>query len=94
MIAEGLMGKTKVQVNQFFNIAKNSSRDKRQSLPMSSAKFSQAFDDYLFPVEKLELKSIETVYYFDVKTRGNTKRPSGTENFGFDNEENEYIFIH
>ena len=52
-------------------------------------------EEFLLPVEKLELENIETVYYFDIKIRQRQlfKRPSGSDNYGFDNSENEYIFI-
>ena len=52
-------------------------------------------EEFLLPVEKLELENIENVYYFDIKIRQRQlfKRPSGNDNYGFDNSENEYIFI-
>ena len=53
------------------------------------------FSKYLMEIEKQEILDYDTIYWFNINDRKNTKgpptTPDGVENNGFDNDKNEYI---
>ena len=54
------------------------------------------FERYLSEYEKSEILTYETVYFFNISDRKSARKPpkqshSVEDNFGFDNDKNEYV---
>ena len=72
---------------------KEKTKKNKYEFPMKVKDAKIVLKEFLNPLEQIELKEVEEVYFLNIfERKAELKVPDGAENFGYDNENGEYLY--